>query len=112
MDILIKGMEMPKSCDICPFVCENDNVLREDYRHLYCGFPGIGEFVADYIFTRHKDCPLVEVKAPHGELIDRTELIKKAVVIYDHNNYERLVVSDGALADAPTIIEAEGKDDG
>ena len=58
MSILIKGMDMPKSCDVCLFVCENDNVAVDDYRHLHCGFPQMGEFVTDYIATRHPDCPL------------------------------------------------------
>lgn len=92
-------IDMPVSCADCVTRGESNC-----YLHNNMLYPNV-------LKHRHKDCPLVEVKAPHGELIDRTELIKKAVVIYDHNNFERLVVSDGALADAPTIIEAEGKDE-
>lgn len=69
MSLIIENMEMPKSCDICPFVCTNDDLMSEDYRYLYCGFPYMGMFVTDYIASRHKDCPLKEqdvIPIPHG----------------------------------------------
>lgn len=57
-------------------------------------------------------CPLVEVKSPHGDLIDRDELIKKARVIHSYDGdgfeFECMGVLDGALDDAPTALEAEG----
>ena len=58
-DILIRGMEMPKSCDVCPFVGTNDDLMSDDYRYMYCGFPYVGQYVTDYEATRHADCPLV-----------------------------------------------------
>lgn len=59
MGVYIKGMEMPKSCDVCDFVYDlNEGDLGI---HNYCGFPGIGVYVDDCIATRHKDCPLGEV---------------------------------------------------
>lgn len=73
-DILIRGMEMPQSCDVCPFVHENDDLMHDDYRFLDCAFPNMGMFVTDFIASRHPDCPLGEVKAPHGRLIDADAL--------------------------------------
>lgn len=49
MSILIKGMKMPESCDICPIEgCEYINKK----------------------FT----CPLIEIPTPHGRLIDRDDI--------------------------------------
>lgn len=44
-------MDMPESCDVCD--------LREDSGiSCYCGIPGIGENVDDYITCRPDWCPL------------------------------------------------------
>lgn len=48
----IKDMEMPKSCDICDF-----NTFGQ-----YCDFPRYGMDVNEYIESRHKDCPLIEIE--------------------------------------------------
>jgi hypothetical protein len=61
-DILIR-MDMPKSCDVCPFVGTNDDLMSDDYRYLYCGFPHMGQYVTDYEASRHPDCPLGFVPA-------------------------------------------------
>ena len=61
MSILIKGMEMPKSCSVCR--------LFGEY-----GCPFIG--AVGYALTRgerNEDCPLVEVP-PHGRLIDADKI--------------------------------------
>ena len=52
--MLIKGMKMPKNCDDC-FLSEW-SICNERF---YCPFD---------------DCPLVEIPAPHGDLIDRDAL--------------------------------------
>lgn len=65
MSILIKGMEMPKTCGEC------------EARHLAkCGVTLqwlLGP--EDYYKTKKEDCPLVEIKTPHGRLIDEDALI-------------------------------------
>ena len=63
MSILIKGMEMPKSCLHCEFPSEDVN------KELYCPFTGI----ECLNIGRQKDCPLVEVPQ-HGRLIDADKL--------------------------------------
>lgn len=108
MSILIKGMEMPKSCVICPFMTTNDDLSVEDYRYMYCGFPGIGEFVTDYEATRHPDCPLVPVP-PHGRLIDADKAYLEGWTL------QRYIYGDGSVTietgrsffDLPIVIEAE-----
>ena len=76
MSILIKGMEMPKSCMDCPFkgfdraggrgnICTiNDSIT------IHAVLDGV-----DIKFVRMGDCPLVPVPQ-HGDLIDRDALIK------------------------------------
>ena len=78
MSVLIKGMEMPKSCFECPIV--RDCRGAASYRRI-----GIDD-----------DCLLVDVPTPHGRLIDADELGE----IEDETAY---IILDKA----PTIIEAE-----
>ena len=64
MSILIKGLKMPKSCEVCP--C-NDDSWR-------CGLLGRFEDLEGYetnldLEGRFPECPLVEIP-PHGKLID------------------------------------------
>ena len=56
MDILIKGMEMPKNCGWCP--------LRASCVHRI------------YMECRPEYCPLIEVPEPHGRLIDADALVE------------------------------------
>ena len=62
MSVLIKGMEMPKSCEKCP--CKTADA-----------FGGLGCQTTGYIPLRKANqdrpdwCPLVEIP-PHGRLID------------------------------------------
>lgn len=80
MSILIKGMEMPKDCWQCPF---EKCVLR-------------------VLVDRHPDCPLVEVPASHGRLIDAEKL---------ERDIEEYHLSDGKFQHwvqvQNSIIEAE-----
>lgn len=55
MSVLIKGMEMPESCESCRF---------EDFGG--CMFR-----------VKKEDCPLVEVPTPHGRLVDAGELLER-----------------------------------
>ena len=54
MSVLVKGMEMPKHCGYCRF--RYDGICHALQK-------------TQYAVT---DCPLVEVPAPPGELIDRS----------------------------------------
>lgn len=73
MDLLIKGMEMPSSCQECVYVlgynvpmCPDDAILEN--------------YLDDERLGRHPSCPLVEVPA-HGdfdECIDDAQVILEA----------------------------------
>lgn len=82
MSILIKGIDMPKTCEECEVwsLCHYPKVPK-----------GIGR--------REPDCPLVEIPIPHGRLIDRDDIY---IGRWD-------IDSDLAeqIQNAPTILEEE-----
>ncbi len=115
MSILIKGMEMPKNCNECKFgTWSNLHQTAACKRHDF--EPCFKDHSREYMDKRADFCPLVEVPAPHGDLIDRDAL--------NIGEYERedddggtLEISIGGLLslyhkviDAPTVIEAEDGD--
>lgn len=60
-------MDMPESCDMCDFV-DDGQPTRYGEKTLYCGVPGIGEGVTDYITCRPEFCPLRELPEKIPEL--------------------------------------------
>ena len=86
--IYIPNMEMPTSCAKCP--CSNDETR-------YCH--AANKYIP--MFGKPQFCPLVPVP-PHGRLIDADALIKAKSV-----NYIAILMD---IADAPTIILADGKE--
>lgn len=108
MSILIKGMKMPEhGCNHC--------FLRKGN---YCTRIKPGDYVYVVKFsleeTRHPNCPLVEIKTPHGRLIDADELLECYTDIdgaYDPEFWDQLQTSIGVIRqnidDMPAIIEAE-----
>ena len=99
MSILIKGIDMPKSCSDCPlakYICFS----TKQYVPLW-----------EMARKRQGDCPLVEVPRPHGRLVDADAFYELLDGGYDldfdevpETKRELLRMID----DAPTIIEAEG----
>lgn len=80
--------ELPNSCVLC------DSREKCDLHREYAG-RSVG---------RHPDCPLVEVNAPHGRLIDAD----KARCTYMRSGAGYNI----PIIEAETVIEAEEKDDG
>lgn len=113
MSVLIKGMEMPHDCEVCPCLQYFHG------RRFICGITHtvIGE--ADKL----RNCPLIEIP-PHGRLIDADLLMrefeKAQNTMKQHGqeyscsflstsqeiSTEWYCVED-ILDDAPTVIEAE-----
>lgn len=96
MSILIKGMKMPKTCDDCTISCDHDAHI-DGYRMV----------------KPSRFCPLIELPAQHGRLID-ADMLKGT--IWDFKWY---IASDDPadmktafefIDDAPTIIPAEEVD--
>ena len=101
MSILIKGMEMPETCDECKFHCYHS---RGEY--ICVATPLFYPFnLANSKGIRKDWCPLVKVPV-HGRLIDADKLMR------DISEYH---VSDGKFQHwvdvQPTVIEAERRTD-
>jgi hypothetical protein len=60
---------------------------------------------------RPKGCPLVEVKEPHGDLVDRDKLMVDVMDRdLDHLQRDDWKEVIQIVEDAPTVIEAEGSE--
>ena len=104
MSVIVKGMEMPKNCVVCKnyYYCELWSKLTVNKR---CK-------------ERHPDCPIVEVKEPHGRLGDLDALWDRMYNYIDNEGAKMpfgdndfMIHKDSAcelIEDAPTVIEAEG----
>lgn len=111
MSILIKSMEMPKTCYDCYF-CRTYDEPNQGY---FC-IPLFADLHrTDFTKKRIDACPLVEVPTPYGDLIDREALIKALHTWFDDDEvhaFEKDVywhhgVVMKIINDAPTIIESE-----
>lgn len=68
-DILIRNIDMPKNCLICP--CFQFDMV-DDTIDGYCNVLKIKIIDSG---ERHPDCPLVEVPTPHGDLVDLSDTV-------------------------------------
>lgn len=92
MSILIKGMDMPDSCNSCPFSVNGFCVVSPKRAN--------GEAMSKRTTTNW--CPLIEIP-PHGDLIDRDPFIEFIKTHWD--SYDQWFVEQ--LEARPTIIPAE-----
>lgn len=99
-DILIKGMEMPESCMLCPFCVEEADPANGEMCMV------TGTLMPPCTRERLDNCPLVPVP-PHGDLIERDKLREKEFI---HDGDAYAVVMSRDIRNAPTIIEAEEGD--
>lgn len=107
MSVLIKGMDMPKSCSKCPW-------WDVKYGRTICGlWDDTIDIGVDEDTSRPKWCPLVEVP-PHGDLIDRNFVYSKIRIYADacyatgDNKGAKIAERiEELIRDVPTIIEAE-----
>lgn len=95
MSLIIKGMNMPKSCHDCAM---RYIAIGYDFECVFTN-----DHVGDCIERRLANCPLEEVHTPHGRLIDANEL--SISVLKAMNNGDDSVI--GLIDKSPTIIEAE-----
>ena len=100
MSVLIKGMNIPENCLMCPFHGFGDYKGES----IVCALTGRSEGQLSNVLG----CPLVEVPTPHGRLVDADAL--KATFCAECNHTITCEDCDidyhiGRLAS--TIIEAE-----
>lgn len=109
MSILIRGMEMPKSCDDCRIMMlEDTNCVPE----LYCGCPIVFKAHPQGVGHRPDYCPLVPV-APHGRLgdLDKLENGLRHMARYQHGDRQQGILGCcETIRLAPTIIPADESD--
>lgn len=94
MSIIIKGMDMPKICELCPFW-----VMRTDGR--WCRTL---HKIIDISKDRADDCPLIEIPKGHGRLIDGdivADMLDSMMVHKTLNN------AFDEVLNMPTILESE-----
>ena len=98
MSIIIKGMEMPKSCFECRFSIDG-----------FCQAMEPGARTDDDKAQVSNWCPLVEVPTPHGRLIEAERLMHKLIRYGGVSSWseEELYYT---IKDMDTIIEAEESD--
>ena len=113
MSILIRGMEMPTSCDKCRF-CVNgftDTVpMYECAVQSYENVSVLVESNGEPFDFRPDWCPLVEIPTPHGRLGDLDKLKAQYVHGKGNDEIESAWISNirRAITKAPTVIEKEG----
>ena len=92
MSVIVKGMEMPKTCACCSLRCDCKQRM--------------------YWEQRPKGCPLVEIP-PHGDLVDLSDMI------HPNDSMRRMTIDEqlrrtceGWSADRKqyVVIEAEGSE--
>ena len=99
MSLIIKGMKLPEKCEDCPCYDYIDYVCRADD----CFAP----FDVENPEERSEHCPLIELPAKHGRLIDADKLLES---FREALNEDRCFVNFFALVDdSPTVIEAENE---
>lgn len=78
MGIYNPNAEMPKNCAVCKEDCKYRNITAH---------------------KRHKRCPLIEIKKPHGRLVDIDKTMKIVA--------SGIQLDVGELSELTTIIGAE-----
>jgi hypothetical protein len=98
-DILIRGVEMPNSCEKCPFNDYEQGFCFAAWKFNESGWPDFSLNVGCQE-TRNHRCPLVPLPEGHGRLGDLDALQEEFKKSHDG---KKLMLIDTA----PTIIEAD-----
>lgn len=103
MSVVIRGMGIPKTCGDCPCYETEEGFCRVTYDDVSC-----------LQISKQGNCPLVELPAQHGRLIDAYELTieilklqKYRFSIEDSEIFVSRKAVMQAISDNPTVIEAE-----
>lgn len=114
MSILIRGMEMPTSCDKCRF-CVNG--FTDDAPMYECAVQS-EDIVSVLVESDGKPfdfrpdwCPLVDIPTPHGRLIDADRLDCLSWCDTGGCFEDGVLWVVNKIDELPTIIEAEGSEE-
>lgn len=119
MSVVIKGMEMPETCDDCPF-----HIYHSHYEYVCKATPLFYPMnLANSKGIRKDWCPLIALPDKHGRLIDADELMDGWMDLRNatkygnkseeqqHHSYSTMMMYEIAdeIEDALTVLEAEGE---
>lgn len=106
MSVLIKGMALPKNCDICPLITEADDYHVCYINEQFIPWEWVDEHSAEQRHPKPSWCPLIEIP-PHGRLIDADAPI--SLVDTHGKNIEVTVahIIENNLGIVNAIIESE-----
>ena len=111
--MIVKGMELPGKCSECNFCVNGFTEEAPVYECAALGGENVSVLVDDHgkPFDFRPDwCPLVEIPATHGDLVDRDKLMVDVMDSdLDHLQRDDWKEVIQIVGDAPTIIEAEGE---
>lgn len=99
MSVIVRGMGMPQKCGQC-------NLYHAEHPMHCMVVEGHRTVGAPYGMPRPDWCPLVEIP-PHGDLVDRDDLIAE----YDSQHKGPAGGARKIMEMAPTVIEAEGREE-
>ena len=114
MSVIVRGMSMPSECEYCGFCRyypENGNVwCNANNRILKLAWKEPNWTHLD--IKRPDWCPLVEIKTPHGKLV---EFIDVTTTFDEDSGTEQVNLGDAFSAyfrmrESNAVIEAEGED--
>ena len=100
MSLLVKGLKMPDKCGCC-------KLFHAEYPMHCTAIKEHRTASAPYGMSRPDWCPLVEIKTPHGRLIDADALMQ---TYCRHEFSSDMGDAMEILDNYPTVIEAEKKD--
>ena len=100
MSVLIKNMNMPKSCEDCPCA-----YFTEGVHHDFCQALGYDSEIKYGSEWKLDNCPLVPVPK-HGRLIDADAIPYNKIMLVNDDFYYG--TTKPYIDRMPTIIRAEG----
>ena len=105
MSVIVKGMDMPRSCFDCGLM-QFDEMGDEYCAYVY----GKGKHYLDNDVEKDRPdwCPLVELPEKHGRLIDGDMLKAEIEEMAGYDEAEQF--NDYYLCEQPVILEAEGSE--
>jgi len=111
MSILIKGMNMPKSCYDCPLAMQDYTTLfGNNFKQTRNSYACVLTHKVITSTKRNRFCPLITVPS-HGKLIDVDKVLDELSHKLGIRSLDYLTPSERAIVSwfrtAPTIIEAE-----
>ena len=111
MSVIVRGMEMPKSCEECNF-CVNGFTDEAPIYECACQSDDMVSVLVDYNgepFDFRPDwCPLIPLPSEHGDLIDRDALMIDVMDSdLDHLQRDDWKEVIQIVRDAPVVVPAE-----